>query len=736
MSLIVVSNRLPVTLRHRPEGLSCSESVGGLAMGMRSVRGGDRGKWIGWPGPTHHLSSEQVAEADRLLAEQGCTPVHLTGSEVRGFYQGFSNSVIWPLFHYQIQRLPLHPREWSTYDNVNRRFAERIAECWSPGDEVWIHDYHLFRVPLHLRELCPAAPIGLFLHIPFPAFEIFRTLPARRLVLEGMLGADLIGFHTESYADHFTNSVQRLLELPLLDQQYFDCSGRRAAVGVFPMGVEVTRFEAAAGGGMFGPLHPAASSVTPVKLLVGIDRLDYTKGIPRRLRAFQQLLQQHPELHEKVSLLQVAVPSRTGVRAYDRFRKQVDALVGRINGMYGTAGWTPIQYLYRRFSQADLIGLYRRADVLVVTPVRDGMNLVAKEFVASRVDGDGVLLLSEFAGAASELTEAVSVNPYDIDETAAAYYQALTMQRSERRARMRALRIRVRSTPVDRWAASFLATLRAVRPVTPPVSHEPSPPNLVASALARLAAAPALLLLLDYDGTLRSFTGTPGEASPDRDLLQLLGQLAERRGTEVHVVSGRSRLDLETWFGNLPIGLHAEHGSWSRDPSGDNWVGNQSLHPVPYDELLGVLKRHASATTGAVIERKSAGLAWHYRLACPAAGPRNADALIEEVSRNFPKEHVDVLRGKQVVEFRPNGINKGLVVTRLLDRMDQPVLTAAIGDDNTDEEMFAVLPPNGLSVCVGTQTSNAQLRLPDVASCREFLRGLMDSPCRRLPLAG
>jgi trehalose 6-phosphate synthase/phosphatase len=726
VGLIVVSNRLPVTIRHGPEGPTLSESVGGVATGLRGIQQGSGGAWIGWPGPTEQLDPRAMAEADRLLHARGCIPVHLTRAEVRGFYQGYSNGVIWPLFHYLIQQVPLRPRHWDEYERVNRRFAEAIAERWTPGDDVWIHDYQLLRVPLHLRQLCPDARIGLFLHIPFPAYEVFRLLPTRRQLLEGMLGADLVGFHTAAYSEHFTAAASRLLGVPALEEGHLDYQGRTPKVGVFPMGIDVARFEETGGESPFGAMRPVAGTLQPVKILVGIDRLDYTKGIPRRLLAFNHLLAQHPELRERVTLIQVAVPSRTGVRAYRRFRRHVDALVGRINGAYGTPGWAPVQYLYRSFSQSELIGLYRSADVMLVTPVRDGMNLVAKEFLASRIDADGVLVLSEFTGAAAELVEAVLVNPYDVEGSAEAYYRALTMPGHERQTRMRALRARVQSAPVDRWAASFLEALHAVPvPATTPADSL-SPPEVVAAELAWLRQADELLLLLDYDGTLVSFAATPEQATPDEELLQLLAALAARPGTRVHLVSGRQRAVLEAWFGHLPVGLHAEHGSWSRPPQAREWERHEAVRPVPYDELLGLLKHYTALTPGSLIERKSAGLAWHFRLTEPAMGRRHAEALIAEVGRRFARESVDLLRGEQVVEFRPSGVHKGLIVTRLLRGTSPPASMVAIGDDTTDEDMFAALPAGGLSVHVGPRPSGARVRLRDVAACRAFLLGLLD----------
>jgi trehalose 6-phosphate synthase/phosphatase len=721
MALVVVSNRLPVTIRRTPEGLALAESVGGVATGLRAIQEATRGVWIGWPGPTEESGRELAPDLDRRLETLGCVPVRLTRSEVRGFYLGFSNGVIWPLFHYLIQQLPLHPRHWDEYDQVNRRFAETVAGHCAPGDNVWIHDYQLMRVPFFLRRLQPEVRIGFFLHIPFPSYEVFRILPARRALLEGILGADLIGFHAASYADHFTTAVSRLLDVQVLEDGRLEYHERTPRVGVFPMGIDVPRFEEQGGAGPFGGERPGSAR----KSLVAIDRLDYTKGIPRRLLAFEHLLRRHPDLREQVTLTQVAVPSRTGVRAYQRFRRHVDAMVGRINGTFGSPGWTPVQYLYRGFTQSELIALYRSADVMLVTPVRDGMNLVAKEFVASRVDGDGVLVLSEFAGAAAELTEAVQVNPYDIEESAEAYYRSLTMRRHERRTRMRALRERVQANPVDHWAESFLSALvLAVSASATQVAA--SAPADIAATVARIAEAPVVLLLLDYDGTLVPFAPTPELAAPDDDLLLLLKALAERPGTRLHLVSGRQRSVLEPWFGHLPVGLHAEHGAWSRAPRAVEWQRHEAARPVPYDDLLVLLKHYCELTPGSHIERKSGGLAWHFRLAPAAVARRNADALVEEVRDRFAGHVVDVLRGEKVVEFRPAGIHKGLIVGRLLEAAGPGTLVVAVGDDTTDEDMFAALPDGGLSVHVGPRPSSARVRLRDVVASRAFLQAILD----------
>jgi trehalose 6-phosphate synthase/phosphatase len=412
------------------------------------------------------LGTVQNEDVERLLAPLGAVPVPLSSVEISRYYEGMSNGVLWPLFHYVLDRLPLRVEYWAEYEAANARFADVIAAHHQPGDLVWVHDYQLMLVPALLRERVPDARIGFFLHIPFPSSEVFAALPAREAVLRGVLGADLVGFHTEAYARHFASAVRRTLGaragsdgMPLAIEH----PGGRTCVQAFPMGVDAAGLGARAGR---PAVDAALARVTPTQgeaLLLGVDRLDYTKGIPRRLLAFEQLLMQHPELRERVRLVQVAVPSREGVKAYQRIRRDVDEMIGRINGNFGTARWVPIHYLYRSLGDAELLALYRAAAVMLVTPVRDGMNLVAKEFVACRADEDGVLVLSEFVGAAAELSDAVQVNPYDIDGSADAYYRALTMPRDERRACMRRMRELVSTNDVHAWSASFLSALADAR---------------------------------------------------------------------------------------------------------------------------------------------------------------------------------------------------------------------------------------------------------------------------------
>ncbi len=457
--LITVSNRLPVTVAVDGDQAVVTRSVGGLATGLGRVDLGDGHLWIGWPGELTGLAESQRQEVARQLEALHTIPVSMTRREVEVFYEQMSNSVLWPICHDRIDRLPLRIDGWDTYEKVNQRYADMVVANWRPGDTIWVHDYQLLRVPLLIRRRIPQARIGFFLHVPFPNPEVFFTLSVRRWLLEGMLGADVIGFHTRRYRGHFTGAVRRLLGLemdPTTSRLTHD--GRQIALGIFPMGIDAAEFARRTA-------DPGVSAETRelrqpgIRLLVGIDRLDYSKGIQRRLLCLEQLLQQHPEWHERVRLVQLAVPSRGRVGAYRRFRGEVESLVGRINGEFATPSWTPIHYLHRSVPTTTLVALYRAADVMLVTPLRDGMNLVAKEFVACRDDDDGVLVLSEFAGAADELRDACIVNPYDVDGVANAVHDALNMPLAERQERMRRMRAHVFEHDVHRWAAEFLAAL-------------------------------------------------------------------------------------------------------------------------------------------------------------------------------------------------------------------------------------------------------------------------------------
>jgi trehalose 6-phosphate synthase/phosphatase len=723
--LLIVANRLPITVRPTDSGVEVQRSTGGLATGLMRPHEQSDGLWIGWSG-AGDLNAEQQAELDRELAAMRLVAVPLSADLVTRFYEGYSNGVLWPLFHYLLDQVPLQVSHWEGYVEANEAFADVVAAHYRPGDLIWVHDYQLFLLPGLLRERLPGARIGFFLHIPFPSEELFRTLPSRDRLLRGVLGADLIGFHTPAYLRHFATSLTDILGL-VVEIDRVQLPGREVRLGVFPMGVDAAALaEMASDPAIDGEVH-AIRGDGSVRILLGVDRLDYTKGIPRRLLAYERMLETHPDLREKVRLVQVAVPSRTKVGAYQDFRALVDGLVGRINGAFGTPRWVPVHYIFRALPEPDLVALFRAADVMLVTPLRDGMNLVAKEFVASRTDGDGVLVLSEFAGAAWELPEALQVNPYDLDGSAEQFYRALTMPREERRARLAPLRTRVHTFDVHRWAASFVECLTEITPAEPRLSPTVGAASARRALSTRLAETESLLLLLDYDGTLVPFTPTPELARPDAALLGLLRALAARPDTEVHLVSGRPQDVLESWMGDLPVWLHAEHGFVSRDPATRQWVAAGEFGGGWREPVLAMLREITQRTPGSLVEVKAAALAWHYRMADQETGARRANELRLHLNQLLSNQPVEILAGNRVIEIRPYGVHKGRIVPALSPERLASTAIVAIGDDRTDEDLFGALPPEAITIKVGPGETKAGFRVDGVTAVRQILQSLVDA---------
>jgi trehalose 6-phosphate synthase len=452
--LVVVANRLPVRRVRRASHETWEISPGGLVTAMQPLLRERGGSWVGWAGAEG--GSSQAFEHDGMSIH----PVPLTRTEIDRFYEGFSNETLWPLYHDGLRTPQFHRPWWRTYADVNRKFADIVSPLVGPESTVWIHDYHLQLLPAMLRDRRPRAKIGFFLHIPFPAIELYARMPWRREVLEGLLGADLIGFQSRLMAQNFLRAARRYTEATGAGSA-LHYNDRDIRVLPFPISIAVGEFEAGARSPhvrqRVDELHQRIGLGR--KIILGVDRLDYTKGIDVRLRAYEEVLARGRYTTEDVCLIQIAVPSRGGVPDYDAMRRTVEEIVGRINGEYAEPGRVAVHYLHRSFARDDLIAYYRAADVMLVTPLRDGMNLVAKEYVASRLDDSGVLILSEFAGAANELRHAILVNPFDIDGMASAIEQSLAIPARDARQRMRLLRKAVRSYDLDAWASRFLGTL-------------------------------------------------------------------------------------------------------------------------------------------------------------------------------------------------------------------------------------------------------------------------------------
>ncbi|HEV57038.1 MAG TPA: bifunctional alpha,alpha-trehalose-phosphate synthase (UDP-forming)/trehalose-phosphatase [Phycisphaerales bacterium] len=723
--VLIVSNRLPVSVSATPDGsLSFSRSVGGLATGMASLDSSDQ-LWIGWPGlPSDHVDADQQRQIEQRLAEEHCRPVWLSRTQVEDYYDGFSNKTIWPLFHYFPLYCIYEPHLWRAYQEVNERFARVVCEMAQPDDTIWVHDYQLMLLPRLLREHLPDAAVGFFLHIPFPSYELLRLLPWRRDLLDGMLGADLVGFHEYDYVRHFLSSAHRITGHEHV-LGTLSVANRPVRVDAFPMGIDYDAFaRAAARPQIQENIQTLRRRFGTGRTIVSIDRLDYTKGILHRLEAFDWLLSCRPEYRGTVSLVLVAVPSRTNVPRYQELRTRIEHLVGRINGAYGTLRWTPIHYLYRSLPFEELVALYRIADVALITPLRDGMNLVAKEYVASQEEtgGHGVLILSEMAGAASELSEAIIVNPHDKHQVVEALHRALEMPAAERRHRNEQMQQRLRRYTVRRWAADFVESLAEVKARQAQLALRRITPELRDQVVEAYRGATRRLILLDYDGTLVHFFPRPEQARPDAGLQEMLRALASDRRNTVVVISGRDRETLQSWLGELPIHLVAEHGNWTRRRDGD-W---QCIENHGHDwkgTLRPILERYVDRTPGAFIEEKDFSLVWHCRRSEPDLAHLRIQELRAAILPLTENLNLGVFEGSKILEVKSIAAHKGSATEAWLHEEPWDFVLAA-GDDYTDEDMFAALGDNAMSIKVGRGASHARFSVDTVEAMRDLLERL------------
>ena len=713
--LLIVSNRLPVTVVRRKGKIYLQPSVGGLATGLSSVLRKYNTLWIGWPGIEIENSKEDL---EARMKSEGLYPVHLSKGEVNGYYHGFCNKTIWPLFHSFSQYTVYNENWWSAYKKVNEKFLDVITEIAKPEDIIWIHDYHLMLLPNLLRKEMPEARIGFFLHIPFPPFEIFRLLPWRKHLLEGILGADIVGFHIYDYVQNFLQCVHRLLgyehELGMLI-----VGDRVVKVDAFPMGIDYNKFENIANSPeVEEEVKKIRKKLGGRKIILSIDRLDYTKGIPLRLEAFDTFLEKYPEYIGKVTFVLKLVPSRTRVEHYVQLKKYIDELVGKINGKYGDIEWTPVQYIYRFLPLEKLVALYRAADVALITPLRDGMNLVAKEFIASKIDGKGCLILSETTGAAFELVEAIVVNPNNKERVAEALKMALEMPEDEQIQRIRAMQERLRRYNVEKWADDFIQELNKIKEVQQEFSTKYLMREL-GKLLEDYRNSSKRLLLLDYDGTLVPHVDDPRKAEPDEELMNILAELSGDQRNTVVIVSGRDKKTLEEWFENLNVDLVAEHGAAVR--KGGEWKTVESTDDWK-ESIRQVFELYVDRTPGSFIEEKEFSIAWHYRKANPELGKCRAAELENVLMSLVAGTDLNILRGDKVIEIRKAGVDKGRAALEWLS--DDWEFILAAGNDVTDEDLFSVLPENSYSIKIGFSPSRAKYYLKSVYELRNILKKL------------
>jgi trehalose 6-phosphate synthase/phosphatase len=719
--LITVSNRLAISVSKRRGELSFKPSAGGLATGLSSFYKSRETVWVGWPGiPTGKLTDEDLEEIERRLEKDNYVPVHLSRYEVDNYYQGFANKTIWPLFHYFPLFAVYERKFWEVYKNVNNKFCEAIVPVVEKGDEIWVHDYHLLLLPGLIRERIPDASVGFFLHIPFPSSEVFRLIPWREELLRGLIGADLVAFHTYSYVHHFLNSVRRMLGYEF-EKGQLAVGNRVVKVEAIPMGIDYERFASKVD---TPEVRKEAAKVRKKaagrKIILTVDRLDYTKGITERLEAFELFLAENPEFRGEVTLIMVAVPSRTAVNTYAQLKKQVDELVGRINGKYGTVGWVPILYLYRSVPFEKLVAFYNVSDIGLVTPLRDGMNLVAKEYIASKTGSPGVLILSEMAGAARELNEALIVNPNNKQDIADAIKEALVMDDGEKAERLAAMRERLRKYDVVKWADYFVRDLRRAKHVQQEMSGKILTDDAKERLLADCRKSEKRLFLLDYDGTLVEFATKPELAEPDYQLIELLEDLVAVRGNEVVLISGRDKDTLDRWFPALGVSLVAEHGAWIKK-RGRVWERLEPVSSEWKERLKPMIEQCSDRTPRSLVEEKDFSIAFHYRKVDHELAAIRVSELKDDLMHLIPSLGLEILEGNKVIEIRNAGIDKGRAATDFLNGAGWDFVFA-VGDDYTDEDVFEALPEKAYSIKVGLGPTRAKNNLESVEGVRSLLK--------------
>ncbi|MFW6020144.1 MAG: bifunctional alpha,alpha-trehalose-phosphate synthase (UDP-forming)/trehalose-phosphatase [Bacteroidales bacterium] len=728
--LLIVSNRLPVKLHEDEQGkLTTKASEGGLATGMKSIYKNYESLWFGWPGLySNEMDQEKHNKIETLLKKERCVPVSLAEDEINNYYYGFSNKTLWPLFHYFTQFTEYDDTYWETYKKVNQKFADVLKPHLRQGDKIWIHDYHLFLLPQLIRDYMPQADIGFFLHIPFPSFEVFRQLPWREEILNGILGADLVGFHTFDYERHFLSSVRRQLGYENTYNR-IRLKNRVMKVDAFPMGIDYDKFHSAAAKVFEGKqqksqiahnVHEFFTKNNGNKLILSMDRLDYSKGIYNRLLAFEKYLEQHPENHEKISMFMLSVPSRTNVEHYQILKSEIDETVGRINSRFGTAGWMPIWYLFRSMPFEQLIELYSYADIALITPIRDGMNLIAKEYMACRVDHRGVLILSEMAGAVKELGESIVVNPNDIQSMANAIDEAIHLPEDIQKKTNQIMNARLKRYNVKHWAKDFMDSWHEIKKLQEEQKTFKIHPLNNESINRQYIKANNRLLMLDYDGTLVPFNNEPGEAIIDQEIKDLLETTNNLHNTDIYIISERGRGFLNKVFGNTNLGLIAEHGICIKHPGG-KWEQISQFDDEWKPEIKDIFQLYTDRTPGSFIEEKISSITWHYRKADPDLGNKRAWELNDSLRDLLSNQNIEVNEGKKVLEVKQSIINKGLTAEMLMHQKDYDFVLA-MGDDWADENIFRIINDQGISVKIGMEQTQANYFLETTESVLHFLQ--------------
>lgn len=712
--LINVSNRLPVTISD-----TIKKSSGGLVSALEGVKDKFELHWYGWPGGTVDDEQQRCEISDELQSKYQYYPVFLSQKEIDDYYTGFSNTSLWPLLHY-MSPYAHHDESWfETYKIVNHRFADTVIKHANENAVVWVHDYHLMLLPMILKKARPDLRIGYFLHTPFPSYELFRCHPDREELLAGLLGADLIGFHTFGYLRHFRSTVLRILGIES-ETDYINHDNMVTRLGVYPIGIDSDKFNHQINSPECREhMETLRQTYEGKKIILSVERLDYTKGILQKLDAIERFLSESPERSDLVFIF-ICVPSRGQVVEYQNLIQNVEIRVSKINGKYSTINNSPIHFIHKSVPFSQLCAIYALADIAIVTPLIDGMNMVAKEYVACQQGEGGVLILSEFAGSAQELFNAIVVNPYDIRGVADSIKTALELPEKDKRQMIQPMRERVLKFNARHWAQLFIKDLtdESIQRRHQPVVTQ----RMTVDLIEPLKPQEKNALFLDYDGTLCEIKRKPMDAYPHADIKDLFALLQNQPNLDVYIISGRKRDDMELWFSDYPFTLISEHGYYYKTPGSPEWHTFENRADLSWKgKIIEIFRHFSDMTPGTVVEEKTSSVVWHYRRADPEFGTWKAGQLMGELYEVISNLPVVIHQGKKIVEVSSTQINKGLAMEHfLLENKYDRVICA--GDDETDESMFRLDHEQIISIKVGQGDTSAKYFVADPASFRNYLR--------------
>lgn len=726
---IFVTNRLPFTINTETKELR--RGSGGLVSALLDVDLGQPFKWMGFETDSQVIKNLNSVSHDKWK-NIDIHPVFIEKKQYDTYYNKFANDNLWPLFHYETQHSTYSKDGWEAYQHANQVMAEEVLKICGPEDTIWIHDFHFMLLPQILKSKKPNLKVGFFLHIPFPSSEIFKQLPVREKILNGLIACDLIGFQEHSYLRHFVVSLGAFLGI---ESSFFKAiiGNHTLNLGVYPISINTELFKKKS---HHPEIDKAAEKykkkISSDFLILGIDRLDYMKGIELKLQGFKRALQKYPSLRGRLNLLQIAIPTRTGVPAYVNLKNQIEQLVGNINGEFGSPGYTPVHYIYNSVRERDLLGLYRRADCLLITSKRDGMNLVAMEYTMSQnLNEPGTLILSEFIGASSLLGSAQIVNPWDEDAIADEIYNCFNMPPLVKSKKISEMQATLSQYSATNWANSFLDDLDSTSKksiYSPPKTITENIDSWPNDFYQKMNSKNSKVLFIDYDGTLVPIQKKPKDAQIDSDTLLLLNKLNEY--IPICIISGRPKEFIDEQFKESNFTFIAEHGAYFRFKN-ESWR-NRVTSDIKswYQEVEKVMQSYTYRVPQSFIEKKEASLVWHYRESPTDFSNYQAKKLFDELQVVLANQPVVISSGSKIVEAKAVECNKGNFLRWYMEQMEPTTpaqIYLCIGDDLTDEDMFHALQlKQGYSIKVGSQKSVANLHLIDQKTVNLFLSQILE----------